>query len=62
MSYTYRILLDDLKQFSELQLDLDVTIKAQGQFFRAGLDFVIGIDDVLDDKHPIIASNDEEPH
>jgi hypothetical protein len=51
--FTYRLLLRSLLRLSEEQLDCDVTVNADDEFFPAKL-LINSCDDVLDQGHPYL--------
>jgi len=59
MTITYRDLLRKLKTLSEEQLDMDLTLYSDGEYYPAEI-LLTDEDDVLDANHPYIAISDKE--
>lgn len=59
MTITYRDLLRKLKTLSEKQLDMDLTLYSDGEYYPAEI-LLTDADDVLDENHPYIAIADKE--
>jgi hypothetical protein len=53
---TYRELLDELKNLTKEQLDCDVTIQVEDEYYPGSL-WIIDNDDILDTDHPVISNH-----
>ena len=58
MTITYRDLLNKLKKLNENQLNSDITILNNDEYYKATLVFTDKEIDILDEGHPVIASFD----
>ena len=58
MTITYRDLLNKLQKLNEEQLNSDITILNNDEYYKATLVFTDKQVDILDEGHPVIASFD----
>ena len=58
MTITYRDLLNKLQKLNEEQLNSDITILNNDEYYKATLVFTDNRVDILDEGHPVIASFD----
>jgi hypothetical protein len=58
MTITYRDLLNKLKKLNEEQLNSDITISNNDEYYKATLVFTDKQIDILDEGHPVIVTYD----
>ena len=58
MTITYRDLLNRLKKLNEDQLNSDITVQIDSEFYKATMYLTDKEVDILDEGHPVIASFD----
>mgnify|MGYP006292749401 CR=1 FL=1 len=58
MTITYRDLLNKLQKLNESQLNSDITILNNDEYYKATLVFTDKRVDILDEGHPVIVSFD----
>ena len=58
MTITYRDLLNKLQKLNENQLNSDITILNNDEYYKATLVFTDKRVDILDEGHPVIVSFD----
>ena len=54
MTITYRDLLNKLQKLNEAQLNSDITVQIDDEFYKATMYFTDNSIDILDEGHPVI--------
>jgi hypothetical protein len=54
MTITYRDLLNKLKKLNEAQLNSDITVQIDSEFYKATMYLTDNRIDILDEGHPVI--------